>query len=72
MKTIPAGNMPKPFTGYENFNLKGWDGPPYSYSVTVRGKKKTMSGFDEEHIRAQIFPQTATRIIKLKDDTKRV
>ena len=64
--------MPKPFTGYENFNLKGWDGPPYSYSVIINGKKKTMSGFDEEHIKAQIYPRKATRIIKLKDDTKRV
>ena len=58
--------------GYENFNLKGWDGPPYSYSVIVNGKKKTMSGFDEEHIKAQIYPLKATRIIKINENSKRV
>ena len=67
MKMILAGNMPNQFTGYENIDLKGWDGPPYSYSVTINGKKKTMSGFDEQHIRDQLHPKTATRITKIKD-----
>lgn len=58
--------MNKPI-GYENINLKGWDGPPYSYSVTINGKKKVMSGFDEQHIRDQIHPRKATRIIKFNE-----
>ena len=57
---------------YSNSFIKTYTGPPYSYSVIISGKKKTMSGFNEEHIREQIFPRKATRIIKLKDDTKRV
>ena len=57
---------------YKSFNLKSYDGPPYSYSVTINGKIKRMSGFDEQHIRDQLHPQKATRIVKLKDDSKRV
>lgn len=56
----------------KNMIIKNYDGPPYSYSVIINGNKKTMSGFDEQHIRDQISPRKATRIIKLKDDTKRV
>jgi len=55
-----------------DINLKPYDGPPYSYSVTINGKIKRMSGFDEQHIRDQLHPQKATRIVKLKDDSKRV
>ena len=47
---------------------KQWDGPPYSYSVKVNGKLKRMSGFDEEHIRNQLWPRKATMIRKVKDD----
>lgn len=54
--------------GYENIKLSSWDGPPYSYSVKVNGKLKRMSGFDEEHIRTQLFPRKATMIRKVKDD----
>jgi len=53
--------------GYENINLKGYDGPPYSYSVKVNGKLKQMSGFDEEHIKNQLYPKTATMIRTMKD-----
>ena len=52
---------------YKKLKIGQYDGPPYSYSVTIRGKKKTMSGFDEEHIKAQIFPRKATKIVKLKE-----
>lgn len=57
---------------YKKLKIGQYDGPPYSYSVIINGNKKTMSGFDEEHIKAQIFPRKATRIIKLKDDSERV
>ena len=59
-------NKEKPF-GYENINLKGWDGPPYSYFVLVDGKKQTMSGFDEQHIKDQLHPKKAKKITKIKD-----
>ena len=54
-------------TGYENIKLTQWDGPPYSYSVKVNGKLKRMMGFDEEHIRAQLYPRKPKMIKKLKD-----
>ena len=63
--------MPKKkdmITGYENIKLKQWDGPPYSYSVKVNGKLKRMSGFDEEHIRAQLYPRKPKMIRRVKDD----
>jgi hypothetical protein len=53
--------------GYENINLKDYDGPPYSYSVKVNGKLKRMMGFDEEHIKVQLHPKKATMIRKIKD-----
>ena len=52
---------------YKKLKIGQYDGPPYSYSVTIRGKKKTMSGFDEQHIKDQLHPKTATRITKIKD-----
>jgi len=55
-----------------DINLTPYDGPPYTYSVTVKGETKRMIGFDEQHIQDQLHPRKATRIIKLKDDTKRV
>lgn len=55
-------------TGYENLKLTQWDGPPYSYSVKVNGKLKRMQGFDEEHIRAQLYPRKPKMIRKIKDD----
>lgn len=54
-------------TGYENIKLTQWDGPPYSYSVKVNGKIKRMSGFDEEHIKNQLYPKKTTMIRKIKD-----
>ena len=54
-------------TGYENIRLTPWDGPPYSYSVKVNGKLKRMSGFDEDHIRAQLWPRKPKMIKKVKD-----
>lgn len=53
--------------GYEHIKLDSWTGPPYSYSVKVNGKLKQMSGFDEEHIKNQLYPNTATMIRKIKD-----
>ena len=54
--------------GYENIRLEPWNGPPYIYSVKVNGKIKRMSGFDEEHIKNQLYPKKATMIRKVKDD----
>jgi hypothetical protein len=54
--------------GYENMRLEPWNGPPYIYSVKVNGKIKRMSGFDEEHIKNQLYPKKATMIRKVKDD----
>ena len=51
----------------EKWTFTQWDGPPYSYSVKVNGKLKRMSGFDEEHIRNQLWPRKATMIRKVKD-----
>ena len=53
--------------GYENIRLEPWNGPPYIYSVKVNGKLKRMSGFDEEHIKNQLYPKKATMIRKIKD-----
>lgn len=53
--------------GYENMRLEPWNGPPYIYSVKVNGKIKRMSGFDEEHIKNQLYPKKATMIRKIKD-----
>jgi len=53
--------------GYENIRLEPWNGPPYIYSVKVNGKIKRMSGFDEEHIKNQLYPKKATIIRKIKD-----
>ena len=53
--------------GYENIRLEPWNGPPYIYSVKVNGKIKRMSGFDEEHIKNQLYPKKATMIRKIKD-----
>ena len=53
--------------GYEMIMQKQWDGPPYSYSVKVNGKLKRMQGFDEEHIKNQLYPRKATMIRKVKD-----
>lgn len=58
-------NKEKPF-GYENINLKGWNGPPYLYDVTIKGKIKKMSGFSEQHIQDQLFPKKADKILKIK------
>ena len=33
----------------------------------VNGKLKRMSGFDEEHIKNQLWPRKATMIRKVKD-----
>ena len=55
-------------TGYENIQLKQWNGPPYSYSVKVNGTLKRMQGFDEDHIRAQLWPRKPKMIRKIKDD----
>jgi len=52
----------------KKFNLKQYNGPPYSYSVKVNGKLKRMSGFDEEHIKIQLYPRKATMIRKVKDE----
>ena len=57
-------NSPK---DYEKINLKPYNGPPYSYSVTINGSKKIMSGFDEQHIHDQIHPRKATKVIRLED-----
>ena len=51
----------------EKWTFTQWDGPPYSYSVKVNGKLKRMSGFDEEHIKNQLWPRKATMIRKVKD-----
>jgi len=53
--------------GYENIRLEPWNGPPYIYSVKVNGKIKRMSGFDEEHMKNQLYPKKATMIRKIKD-----
>jgi len=55
-------------TGYENMKLNQYDGPPYSFSVKVNGKFKRMMGFDEEHIRAQLYPRKPKMIRRVKDD----
>lgn len=55
-------------TGYENMKLTQFDGPPYSFSVKVNGKFKRMMGFDEEHIRAQLYPRKPKMIRRVKDD----
>ena len=52
--------------GYENIDLEPYDGPPYSYSVIIKGKKKTMSGFNEQHIQDQLHPKKADKIKKIK------
>ena len=44
-----------------------YDGPPYYFSVKVNGKLKRMTGFDEEHIKNQLWPRKATMIRKVKD-----
>jgi len=54
-------------TGYENMKIGSYNGPPYSYSVRVNGKLRTMIGFDEEHIRNQLWPKRAKTIRKIKD-----
>ena len=51
----------------EKWTFTQWDGPPYSYSVKVNGKLKRMSGFDEDHIKNQLYPRKATMIRKVKD-----
>ena len=51
----------------EKWTFTQWDGPPYSFSVKVNGKLKRMSGFDEEHIKNQLWPRKATMIRKVKD-----
>ena len=51
----------------ETWKFTQYDGPPYSYSVKVNGKLKRMSGFDEEHIKNQLYPRKATIIRKVKD-----
>jgi hypothetical protein len=55
---------------YKNVKLENWQGPPYWFQVWIRGEKapRKMSGFDAEHIRLQIRPKTAKKILKLKDD----
>ena len=53
--------------GYENADLTPWNGPPYSYSVTIKNKTIRMIGFDEQHIKDQLYPKKPTRIIKLKE-----
>ncbi len=55
-------------TGYEHIDLKQWNGPPYSYSVKVNGTLKKMQGFDEDHIRAQLYPRKPKMIRRVKDD----
>ena len=35
--------------------------------VKVNGKLKRMTGFDEEHIKNQLWPRKATMIRKVKD-----
>ena len=52
---------------FENVKIGLYDGPPYSFSVKVNGKLKRMSGFDEEHIKNQLYPRKATMITKVKD-----
>ena len=51
-------------------NLKPYKGPPYLYSVKIKGVQgvKKMSGFDEEHIQEQVKPKKVTYCKKLKDD----
>ena len=44
----------------------------YSFSVKVNGKLKRMTGFDEEHIKNQLWPRKATMIRKVKDVQKEV
>ena len=51
----------------EIWKFTQYDGPPYSYSVKVNGKLKRMQGFDEEHIKNQLWPRRATMIRKVKD-----
>ena len=53
--------------GYENADLTSWNGPPYSYSVKIKNKTIRMMGFNEQHIKDQLHPKTATRITKIKD-----
>jgi len=55
---------------YHNIELENWRGPPYWFQVWVRGEKspRKMSGFDAGHIRDQIRPKTAKKILKLKED----
>jgi hypothetical protein len=53
--------------GYENADLTPWNGPPYSYSVTIKNKTIRMMGFNEQHIKDQLYPKKPTRIIKLKE-----
>ena len=52
---------------FENGKIGLYDGPPYSFSVKVNGKLKRMSGFDDEHIKNQLYPRKATMIRKVKD-----
>ena len=62
-------NKEKPF-GYENMNLKGWNGPPYTYEVWINNKKRTMSGFSVQHIYDQLSPaerKLPSKIKKVKD-----
>ena len=50
----------------EYFNLKfKYDGPPYSYQVTVNNKIIKMMGFDAQHIKDQLAPKKAQKIKKV-------
>lgn len=50
-------------------NPKPYVGPPYLYSVKIKGVKgaRRMQGFDEQHIQEQVKPRKVTYCKKLKD-----
>lgn len=50
-------------------NPKPYKGPPYLYSVKIKGVKgaRRMQGFDEQHIQEQVKPRKVTYCKKLKD-----
>ena len=52
---------------YSKGEVKRWKGPPYSYKVLVNGKWIKMSGFDKEHIRNQLHPKKAKKVLKIKE-----
>jgi len=56
--------------GYEYIDLSPWKGPPYTYEVWIKNKKRTMSGFSVQHIYDQLSPaerKLPSKIKKVKD-----